>query len=111
MQYFDGLAITLVLCCCSAIPTLALQHWGALNGANPFHICVDACNFAVVGVLMQRLPAFAAEQVGMSDLYHLLQCPPKATKAELEASVRALRKKYVVSPLPLRDAQLFEKSV
>ena len=66
------------------------DHKGAMNGTNPYHIYVDACNYAVGGVLMQRPPATVAEDASLPDYYRVLQSAPNATKAELEASVRAL---------------------
>jgi hypothetical protein len=81
-----------------------------LNGTNPFRIYVDACNFAVGGVLMQRPPALEETDASGPDFYRLLQSTPNSTKAELEASARALRKRHRTSIQPLEEAQQFEKA-
>jgi len=86
------------------------DHKGAMNGTNPYHIYVDACNYAVGGVLMQRPPATVAEDASLPDYYRVLQSAPNVTKAELEASVRALRKQHQVQPLPLRELKRFDEA-
>ena len=59
---------------------------------------------------MQRPPAEAAAEAEGPDYYRILKAALHVTKAELEASVRSMRKTQLSTPLSPADAERFAEA-